>query len=306
MNTGSFAARYPALDRYVAPARARAALWRTVLGLLLIFAIYAGALAGMAWLLHVTAEEGFRPLATDIALGRTPWGMLGLLFSFTFLAIGPLIAVRVLHRRSVRSLFGHPPQVLRDFVLAAGVLVAVYAIGMAVMSLLPSAPGEAPETLPGLEPRLWLLLLPLSFAGIAVQTLAEELVFRAYLLQQFAARFRSPLVWLGVPSVLFAFLHYEPGIMGGNAAYVVAATGLFGLAAADLTARTGSIGAAWGLHFANNAAALLIVSHGGVMEGLALRISTVTPATEGFALMIATDAVMLAIVWALCRMVLRR
>lgn len=226
--------------------------------------------------------------------------MIALLWSFAALAIGPMIAVRLLHGRSIRSLFGRGT-VLRDFVKAAATLIVIYVLGITVTSLLPGRRNAA-----RLDLRRWLTFLPLALIGIGIQTLAEELVFRGYLLQQLAARFRSPLIYLLLPSILFALLHYEPGLMGPNAIYVVAATGLFGLVAADLTARTGSIGAAWGLHFANNAAALLFVSSGGALRGLALRISTVAPETEGFVAMIVIDAVMLAIVWGLCRLVLRR
>lgn len=294
---------YAPLATYVAPARRRSALWRTALGLLLIFGVYAAILAAVAALLFRLAGQGrFQPLATDIALGETPWGMIALLWSFAALAIGPMIAVRLLHGRSIRTLFGRGSTVLRDFVKAAATLMVIYILGIALSSLLPGAEG----TLPGLDLRRWLSFLPLALIGIGIQTLAEELVFRDYLLQQLAARFRSPLIYLLLPSILFALLHYEPGVMGPNAIYVVAATGLFGLVAADLTARTGSIGAAWGLHFANNAAALLFVSSGGVLQGLALRISTVAPETEGFVSMIVIDVVMLAVVWGLCRLVLRR
>ena len=270
---------------------------------MLIFGVYAAILAAVAALLFRLAGQGrFQPLATDIALGETPWGMIALLWSFAALAIGPMIAVRLLHGRSIRTLFGRGSTVLRDFVKAAATLMVIYILGIALSSLLPGAEG----TLPGLDLRRWLSFLPLALIGIGIQTLAEELVFRGYLLQQLAARFRSPLIYLLLPSILFALLHYEPGVMGPNAIYVVAATGLFGLVAADLTARTGSIGAAWGLHFANNAAALLFVSSGGVLQGLALRISTVAPETEGFVSMIVIDVVMLAVVWGLCRLVLRR
>jgi hypothetical protein len=45
---------------------------------------------------------------------------------------------------------------------------------------------------------------------------------------------------------------------------------LFAVLAADLTARTGSLGAAWGFHFANNCVAILVVALDGPLSGLAL------------------------------------
>ena len=57
---------------------------------------------------------------------------------------------------------------------------------------------------------LWLSFLPLAMAGILLQTGAEELLFRGYLQQQFAARFKSAGPWLILPSVLFGLAHYDP------------------------------------------------------------------------------------------------
>jgi uncharacterized protein len=48
----------------------------------------------------------------------------------------------------------------------------------------------------------------------------------------------------------------------------VGAAATFGLIAADLTARTGSIGAAWGFHFANNTMAITILATDGTITGL--------------------------------------
>ena len=43
-----------------------------------------------------------------------------------------------------------------------------------------------------------------------------------------------------------------------------------GLFAADLTAKTGSIGAAWGIHFANNFNGIALIATDGTITGLAL------------------------------------
>ena len=42
------------------------------------------------------------------------------------------------------------------------------------------------------------------------------------------------------------------------------------MVAADLTARTGSLGAAWGFHLANNFIALALISIEGTLTGLSL------------------------------------
>ena len=100
-----------------------------------------------------------------------------------------------------------------------------------------------------------------------MQVTAEELLFRGYLQQQLAARFRSPVIWLVLPSAAFGILHFDHGTFGNNAWLVVAATAVFGLIAGDVTARTGNIGAATGLHAANNFLALFLVAPDGYLTG---------------------------------------
>lgn len=291
-----------AFERYIAPARLRPQLWRTILGAALIAGFYTAVMAGlavMAW--RLLARDRLPGLAQDIGQGQSPWGMIALLLSFAVLAVAPMIVVRLLHRRGAATLFGPGARVVRHFVLGTAVVAGIYGAANVIAAFLPTTPTE-----PGLPLATWLGFLPLALLGVAIQTGAEELVFRAYLLQQLAARFRSRIVWMGLPSLLFGTLHFEPGLMGPNAVYVVGATAAFGLAAADLTARTGSIGMAWGLHFANNCAALLFVTSGEALTGLALRRSAVEmTGPEGLALL-AIDVALVGVVWGACRLALRR
>jgi len=116
----------------------------------------------------------------------------------------------------------------------------------------------------------WIVLLPFAAGAVLIQTSAEEILFRGYLQQSLAARFRSPLIWVGVPSALFAAGHYAPGIAGDNALLVAVWSCVFGVLAADLTARSGTLGPAIALHFFNNVISLLIISLPDTLSGLAL------------------------------------
>ena len=75
----------------------------------------------------------------------------------------------------------------------------------------------------------WFGLLPLSIAAVLVQTGSEEILFRGYIQQALAARFRHPAVWLLGPSALFALGHYLPAEAGDNALVITAWAGLFGV-----------------------------------------------------------------------------
>lgn len=255
--------QYAAHAEFVAPARERAALWRLGAGLLLVTAIYFLGF-GVIYLILV-AVAGFE--GADAWMGRmanaeTPTATLLVLSTFIGMALGPMLAARALHRRPLASLFGPRGRVLRHFAIAA----AICAVLNGLTALIPS--GIVPVA--NLPAGLWAAFLPLALVSILVQTGAEEILFRGYIQTQLAARFTSPLVWMVLPSALFAILHYQPQIMGENAWLVVGAVFLFALCAADLTARTGTIGAAWGFHFANNAVAILFLSLDGPLSGLAL------------------------------------
>jgi membrane protease YdiL (CAAX protease family) len=273
----------PPFDRFVAPARASAELWRTGVGLCLALAIYSGLGVG-AFLL---AER----LGADLdLLARNPTSLLFFLGTFIGMAAGPIIVVRLLHRRPSPSLWGRAAWVLRDFVLAVALAAPLFGLSVALWQFWF-------DPLPGLAPDLWWRLLPLSLIAVALQTGAEELLFRGYLQQQLAARFASPLAWMVVPSLLFGYAHFNGALPLGVGLTLVAGTALFGLIAADLTARTGSIGAAWGLHFANNVLALLLLATAGPLDGLALFVTPYGLDTPMLGWLILADAAVLLLVW---------
>jgi uncharacterized protein len=290
----------PQFAAYVAPARPRSQIWRLALGFALILGTY------FAWMsltgLIVWALTGLDLLddsLSSIGDGADPVTMLALLSTFIGGWLGVWLAVRLVHGRDWRSLFGHPPRVLADFVLGALALMIVGG-GLALLAL-----PLLPPVLPALPLSLWLALLPLALLGVLIQTGAEELVFRAYLQQQLAARFASPLVWMVLPSALFGMAHYAPAETGETVWLVVAATTLFGLIAADLTARSGTLGLAWGLHFANNVLAILVVSAMPGLDGLALW-KLAPGSSDLLRPLLLIDMALLIVVWATCRLWLRR
>ena len=87
--------------------------------------------------------------------------------------------------------------------------------------------------------------------------------------------FRSPLVWMVVPSASFALGHYMPDTAGENALILAVWAGFLGLLMADLTARAGTLGPAIAVHFWNNASAMLLVSLPDELSGLALYLAAI-------------------------------
>ena len=295
-------APFPApFESYIAPARARPEIWRLLAGLCLVGIGYTvlafAAIAAYAWL--TSPGTGAAPMAA-IVDAATPSDTLALLGSFAGMGLAVILVVKYLHRRPAGTLFGRAPVVIRDFTDAAALVAAVYSVPMIIWFL-------RFDAVPQLDPSLWLLLLPAGILGLLIQTGSEELVFRGYLQQQLAARFRWRLIWLVLPSLLFGAAHYDPAVSGGNVWLVIAATTIFALAAADLTAATGSIGAAWGFHFANNFAAIMVLSVKGTIPGLALFTTPyAADQTEGMIGLVMIDAASMALAWFLVRRALQR
>lgn len=292
---------YAPHDAFAAPARRRRELWRLFPAGALIVAIY----LGLLFLLGTYLTQTYGPLIAAallhrMALGDSPGVMLLLLWTFLGMAAGPIIAVRLIHGRAAGTLFGPSPRrVLADFRTVALPVIAMHVL------LLPLVLGSA-DIRPGLSLAAFLGYLPFALPGLLIQTGAEEILFRGYLQQQLAARFARPLVWMGLPSALFALGHYLPADYGANAWAVALWAGVFGLLAADLTARTGSLGAALGLHFANNVSAVLLVGIAGELDGLALWSRTIDLADPGMiGPALAVDFAVMLISWLIARIALR-
>lgn len=285
----------------VGAARARPELWRVFAGCSVIFstAMLLSSLASFVmWFILQTPGQDL----TQEAMGQTPLSLLLLLGGFVFLTLGTAVAVRLLHDRSLMSVIGPPNAVVRDFLK---VFRALLVLGV-VVALLPPYNVGALMT-PNLAFSTWLFLLPLSLLALLIQTSAEEIVFRGYLQQQLAARFSSPLLWVCVPSALFAFGHYLPVEAGGNAVFVAAWAGLFGVLMADLTARAGNLGPAIAVHFANNLSAIVLVSLPDSLSGLSLYTIDIELSDPGaLQTWLPIDFAMMILMWLTARLVIRR
>jgi len=122
----------------------------------------------------------------------------------------------------------------------------------------------------GLGLSVWLgWLVPLVLL-IALQASGEELVFRGWMLDRLARRWRHPAIWAGGPAAAFALLHAAPGLPEPAGWLYVATTGLFGLSAAALVRRSHGLPAAMGLHAGINLPALMGAGIEGIVSGAQL------------------------------------
>ncbi|MEM9969236.1 MAG: CPBP family intramembrane glutamic endopeptidase [Pseudomonadota bacterium] len=293
---------YRAHEGFIAPALERSELWRVVLGVVVCAISYLAFSLAYFQIIYGLAGRNAIALFEGLNTTSAPFPMLLLLFSFAPMILSVFFCLRLLHNRPFASLLGPRLVFWRDF---CRVLIALIFLLSVVVILPPWNMGEPYQQ--NLALRQWLTLLPISLLGVFVQVSAEEILFRGYLQQQLAARFRAPWVWMLLPSALFAVGHYSPETTGSNAVFIALWAGVFGLLMADLTARSGSLGPAIAIHLCNNVFAMLVFSWPDELSGLALYHLPFSLAdTDRVRDWLPVDMAFMIICWLAARLALRR
>lgn len=294
---------YSAHERFIAPARETAQVWRLFVGLVMAAGVIMTC-SPFVWqfLFYVMSEDGYRAIYDDFETLLLPQSVLLLLFTFGFIWIAVAAVVVLLHLRRPETLIG-PPTIA--FLQAKFVIVALLLLMFAMLALPPY--GYEPALQEGLGFGRWLAFLLPALIAVFIQTSAEEVLFRGYIQQQLAARFPHPFIWMMIPSGLFGLAHYAPDTYGSNAWYVVIWATVFGLIASDLTARSGTLGPAIALHFATNISALLLIAPQGEMSGLALFQYGFSASDEAaIRAFLPIDFAVMLVSWLAARLALRR
>jgi uncharacterized protein len=299
-----FPPAYAPLAAFCAPARAKAELWRIGAALALMILAFIILTEAIQALLVAVSNALFGQMWTEaftymIMATRSPVAVIAVLAGFLPLTIGLALALRALHDRSWTTLFGPGRLTRHSFLWVAGAVLLLQVLFLPIQIAAPEVGRHLTfgQQLPWLVP---------AVLGILVQSGTEEALFRGYLLQQLAVKNPSPLVWMGLPALMFAALHLNPGAGAADMLWSGGAAFLFSLAAADLTARTGSLGPAIGLHAASNIGGILMVGLYGKMDGLALWNLVLDPMRPWAALpYMAVDVVALLVSWLLARLILK-
>lgn len=234
-------------------ARGRNAWWRYVAGFILAVALsmLIGValliplqLAGVAGDLSGSLMDATNPVPFYVSNGAI----------FLLLAVGFVLAARWLHGKRFGDLIGAWSwgQYGIGFAAWTGFVILVALVDFAI----------APEGFRFTGSSRVLAIAPVALAGLAIQTFAEELVFRGYLTQGLMLAIRRPLATAVVSGLLFGAMHIPNGWPHAASATIN------GVAMAFVTIRTGSLALASGMHLANNlAAAVLVVSAGDAFKG---------------------------------------
>lgn len=242
--------------------------WRTALGVLIVAAVYAGGGYLMVKLAIKIAESvqlgaGYA-MVFELATSSSKRAVLIALFSAVLMLPGLWLVLRFLHHRSLLSVIAPTGRVHWGNYTRAVLFIMVFA-GVTSIPVLLNAEFTRQLTL-----SQWLPWLAPALVLIFLQTATEELVFRGYLMQQLAARFQSRWVWWVLPAALFGAVHYNTLTYGDNALLVVFSAFITGLIFGDITARSGDLSIALGLHFANNLTVILLLGVPGQLSSLSL------------------------------------
>ena len=179
-----------------------------------------------------------------------------LLIPFAFVFVAILLSVKYIHKRPILSIFTTRTafdwkRFFTAFLLWGAIMLA--ALGVSIAS------GDPVDW--NFNPSTFLTLLLISVFLIPIQTTAEELFFRGYLLQGFSTFFKFPIVAIIMSAVLFGLLHGanpEVALIGNVLIIYYISTGIFlGL----LTVFDEGMELAMGYHAVNNFFAALILTN---------------------------------------------
>lgn len=183
---------------------------------------------------------------------------------FFVLAAAFAAAIRLVHRKRFADVLG--AWRWRDFAIGLGVwataLVCLTLVDFAV------APAGFRVSVSGQTAALALA----AAAALAVQTFAEEFIFRGYLTQGLLLATRRTAPTAILSGLLFGAAHIP------NGAPQAASATIFGIVFAVLAIRTGGIAFGYGLHFMNNLFGAVVVASGGdVFHGSPALFTQTTP-----------------------------
>jgi uncharacterized protein len=257
-----------AFERYRRSATEKTTLPRMIVGVLIVVACWFGLtfaiIFGSTHLLIGSDSDGFTDPLQQF-LGSSS-GLFATLITFAGIWLGVWIAMRLLHREKLPRLFGNSRRISRSAFLKGLVAVLVTSLltELAYLAIIPGI-SRGPVAI-----GTWLLLIVPVVAFAFVQTSSEELLFRGYLQRGLASRFRSPLVWALLPTLVFAALHWNPASVTAMNVAVLIAIGAFAALLALLVYATGNLGAAMGAHLGNNVVGFALISHDETLGNLAL------------------------------------
>lgn len=220
--------------------------WRYVISLVWIFVLWQilGAIPyGILLVLNLTQNTFISYVALN--------------FSFILLVIAIITAVRFFHRRPIRTLISS--DLSFDWyraLLACGIWMAISLVIALVDALLHPGVYEFTFNL-----QAWLPFAVFGLILTPIQTTAEELLFRGYLLQSFALPIKNKWLITILSGVVFAVPHFLNPEMKSSFILLALFYFCFGVFLTLITIKENRLEAAIGVHAANNLFLVVIANY---------------------------------------------
>ncbi|WP_338778702.1 CPBP family intramembrane glutamic endopeptidase [Metabacillus sp. FJAT-52054] len=229
---------------------------------ILLFIVLGGAVYAIGLLL-LTALDGNPDTYFDTVLGSavglSPFIDFVLLHAtYLFWLLGLYIAIRFIHKRTLRSLITHRERLDWGRIgWGFGIFIGIYLIlNVADWLLFKDGLALNNET----SPSQFLILLGLVLVFTPIQTTVEELFFRGFLVQWLGKGLRHPILIALIIALVFGSLHFANPEMGRSALLVGLEYIVAGFMLTFIALKTGTAELSIGAHAANNIFLFLFIS----------------------------------------------
>lgn len=234
--------------------------WKYIVGFVIVFvAMFAGQIP-------LAVAIGFKAMQEGKSMPTTQEAMLTyldlnltlflMLLSFAVALLALLIVVKTLHNQKVKEVVTSRSRVDWKRIFFAFIIWGVFSAG-SVFLVYYLEPGSY---ILQFDPEQFLILAIIAIIMIPLQTTAEELIFRGYLMQGIGIISRYKWIPLIITSLIFGAMHLanpEVGKMGYIVSLYYVGTGLF---LGIITLMDEGTELALGFHAANNLTAALLVT----------------------------------------------
>jgi hypothetical protein len=239
----------PQTERYLDLARqGRNEWWRYLLGAVII---------AFFWLVLGNVPYFLLLLA---GLSEPPFDFISINLSIFMMLAGLAVTVKLIHRRSLRSLI--TPEDRIDWVRAARA-AAVWVVLAAAVAVVEHVVYPERYYL-SFNPDRFFVYFALVLVLTPLQSAVEELVFRGYVMQGLGLLTRRPLAIVVLSSIAFTIPHLlNPEVHEHGAAIMAANYFAIGMLLATVTLRDGRLELAIGLHAVNNVFLALVANYEG-------------------------------------------
>jgi hypothetical protein len=235
--------------------------WRAVLAILLMLFMWQilGAMPGAILLIWAAVHGQLRPGNAGGGLPGvdTLASFVALMLASVFFMAGIYLAMRFIHRRPLRTLVTPARSVAwRRLFQGFGVW-----FGLAVLMSLVEAWLHPGRYVWNLDPGKFIPFVFLALIFIPIQTSAEELFFRGYILQGVGLHWRNIWVLSSISGLLFGLPHLLNPEASVNYPLMGFYYFAFGFSLAYITLRDGRLELALGAHAANNLFSVIIANY---------------------------------------------